>query len=62
METVLLLILILVIHHCISHLRCSHCAVAVNHRVFCGDRGNEVNDDLSKAFSRFPSFNLARVS
>lgn len=31
-------------------------------RLFCGDLGNEVNDDvLSKAFSRFPSFNLARV-
>ncbi|KAJ6858239.1 hypothetical protein NC652_040720 [Populus alba x Populus x berolinensis] len=33
-----------------------------DYRVFCGDLGNEVNDDvLSKAFSRFPSFNLARV-
>ena len=63
MEMALLLILILVIHHCISHLRCSHCAVADDYRVFCGDLGNEVNDDvLSKAFSRFPSFNLARVS
>ncbi|KAJ6951595.1 RNA-binding protein 42-like [Populus alba x Populus x berolinensis] len=32
-----------------------------DYRVFCGDLGNEVNDDvLSKAFSRFPSFNLAR--
>nr|XP_027098506.1 RNA-binding protein 42-like isoform X1 [Coffea arabica] len=32
-------------------------------RLFCGDLGNEVNDDvLSKAFSRFPSFNMARVS
>ncbi|CDP20223.1 unnamed protein product [Coffea canephora] len=31
--------------------------------LFCGDLGNEVNDDvLSKAFSRFPSFNMARVS
>nr|XP_043631902.1 RNA-binding protein 42 [Erigeron canadensis] len=31
-------------------------------RIFCGDLGNEVNDDvLSKAFSRFPSFNMARV-
>ncbi|XP_068664534.1 uncharacterized protein [Aristolochia californica] len=31
-------------------------------RVFCGDLGNEVNDEvLSKAFSRFPSFNMARV-
>ncbi|KAJ6883864.1 RNA-binding protein 42-like [Populus alba x Populus x berolinensis] len=34
-----------------------------DYRVFCGDLGNEVNDDvLSKAFSRFPSFNLARFS
>lgn len=32
-------------------------------RLFCGNLGNEVNDDvLSKAFSRFPSFNMARVS
>ncbi|KAI7730652.1 hypothetical protein M8C21_001005 [Ambrosia artemisiifolia] len=30
-------------------------------RIFCGDLGNEVNDDvLTKAFSRFPSFNMAR--
>ncbi|XP_024025173.1 RNA-binding protein 42 isoform X2 [Morus notabilis] len=34
-----------------------------DYRIFCGDLGNEVNDDvLSKAFSRFPSFNMARVS
>ncbi|KAM7269738.1 hypothetical protein ACFE04_025235 [Oxalis oulophora] len=33
-----------------------------DYRVFCGDLGNEVNDDvLSKAFSRFPSFNMAKV-
>ncbi|XP_019191828.1 PREDICTED: RNA-binding protein 42-like isoform X2 [Ipomoea nil] len=33
-----------------------------DHRLFCGDLGNEVNDDvLSKAFSRFPSFNMARM-
>ncbi|XP_016452422.1 uncharacterized protein LOC107776982 [Nicotiana tabacum] len=31
-------------------------------RLFCGDLGNEVNDDvLSKAFSRFPTFNMAKV-
>ncbi|XP_043692015.1 RNA-binding protein 42-like [Telopea speciosissima] len=31
-------------------------------RLFCGDLGNEVNDEvLSKAFSRFPSFNMAKV-
>ncbi|THU69436.1 hypothetical protein C4D60_Mb08t14400 [Musa balbisiana] len=31
-------------------------------RLFCGDLGNEVNDDiLSKAFSKYPSFNMARV-
>ncbi|CAN6279241.1 unnamed protein product, partial [Urochloa humidicola] len=31
-------------------------------RLFCGDLGNEVNDDvLTKAFSKFPSFNMARV-
>ncbi|XP_054794850.1 uncharacterized protein LOC129300310 isoform X1 [Prosopis cineraria] len=34
-----------------------------DYRLFCGDLGNEVNDDvLSKTFSRFPSFNMARVS
>ncbi|XP_065859014.1 uncharacterized protein [Euphorbia lathyris] len=33
-----------------------------DHRLFCGDLGNGVNDEvLSKAFSRFPSFNMARV-
>ncbi|KAL2497287.1 RNA-binding (RRM/RBD/RNP motif) family protein [Abeliophyllum distichum] len=33
-----------------------------DYRLFCGDLGNEVNDDvLSKAFSRFPTFNMARV-
>lgn len=37
--------------------------LADDYRLFCGDLGNEVNDDvLSKAFSRFPSFNMARVS
>ncbi|XP_039006021.1 RNA-binding protein 42-like isoform X2 [Hibiscus syriacus] len=31
-------------------------------RLFCGDLGNEVNDDvLSKAFARFPSFNMAKI-
>ncbi|XP_024544036.1 RNA-binding protein 42 [Selaginella moellendorffii] len=31
-------------------------------RLFCGDLGNEVNDEvLTKAFTRFPSFNMARV-
>ncbi|XP_065854352.1 uncharacterized protein [Euphorbia lathyris] len=33
-----------------------------DYRLFCGDLGNEVNDDvLSKAFARFPSFNMARI-
>ncbi|XP_010528758.1 PREDICTED: RNA-binding protein 42-like [Tarenaya hassleriana] len=33
-----------------------------DYRLFCGDLGNEVNDDvLSKAFSRYLSFNMARV-
>ncbi|MCD9638186.1 hypothetical protein HAX54_022007 [Datura stramonium] len=33
-----------------------------DHCSFCGDLGNEVNDDvLSKAFSRFPTFNMAKV-
>ncbi|KAG5608878.1 hypothetical protein H5410_020159 [Solanum commersonii] len=32
-----------------------------DYRLFCGDLGNEVNDDvLSKAFSRFPTFNMAK--
>lgn len=38
------------------------CVIADDYRLFCGDLGNEVNDDvLSKAFSRFPSFNMAKV-
>ncbi|CAK9205524.1 unnamed protein product [Sphagnum troendelagicum] len=33
-----------------------------DHRLFCGDLGNEVNDEvLTKAFARFSSFNMARV-
>ncbi|XP_077247722.1 uncharacterized protein LOC143887525 [Tasmannia lanceolata] len=33
-----------------------------DYRLFCGDLGNEVNDEvLSKAFTRFPSFNMGRV-
>ncbi|ERN18782.1 hypothetical protein AMTRI_Chr07g24210 [Amborella trichopoda] len=33
-----------------------------DYRLFCGDLGNEVNDEvLSKAFSRFAGFNMARV-
>lgn len=31
-------------------------------RIFCGDLGNEVNDDiLTRAFSRYPSFLKAKV-
>lgn len=34
-----------------------------DYRIFVGDLGNEVNDDmLSKAFSMFKSFNRARVN
>ncbi|KAH7543313.1 hypothetical protein FEM48_Zijuj02G0171100 [Ziziphus jujuba var. spinosa] len=41
----------------------SSCSAIYDYRLFCGDLGNEVNDDvLSKAFSRFPSFNMARVN
>ncbi|KAL3678332.1 hypothetical protein R1sor_021288 [Riccia sorocarpa] len=33
-----------------------------DHRLFCGDLGNEVNDEvLTKAFTRFATFNMARV-
>ncbi|XP_071724828.1 uncharacterized protein [Rutidosis leptorrhynchoides] len=33
-----------------------------DYRLFCGDLGNEVNDDvLTKAFARFPTFNMAKV-
>lgn len=36
---------------------------ADDYRVFCGDLGNEANDDdvLTKPFSLFPSFNMARI-
>uniref|UniRef100_A0A8C9FVS4 RRM domain-containing protein n=1 Tax=Pavo cristatus TaxID=9049 RepID=A0A8C9FVS4_PAVCR len=31
-------------------------------RIFCGDLGNEVNDDiLARAFGRYPSFLKAKV-
>ena len=31
-------------------------------RLFCGDLGNEVNDDvLTRAFNKYPSFQKARV-
>ncbi|CAI5466196.1 unnamed protein product [Closterium sp. Yama58-4] len=33
-----------------------------DHRIFCGDLGNEVNDDvLAKAFQKYASFNKAKV-
>ncbi|KAI3984822.1 hypothetical protein MKX01_039439 [Papaver californicum] len=33
-----------------------------DYHLFCGDLGNEVNDEvLSKAFTRFPTFNMARA-
>ncbi|XP_050224991.1 uncharacterized protein LOC126674563 [Mercurialis annua] len=33
-----------------------------DYRLFCGDLGNEVNDDvITKAFAKFPSFNMAKV-
>lgn len=48
---------------CFSHAWQNCWLPADDYRLFCGDLGNEVNDDvLSKAFSRFPSFNMAKVS
>ncbi|KAL6899574.1 hypothetical protein ACP4OV_006232 [Aristida adscensionis] len=39
-----------------------HMGFSNDFRLFCGDLGNEVNDDiLTKAFSKYPSFNMARV-
>ncbi|KAI8805786.1 hypothetical protein BJ742DRAFT_665706, partial [Cladochytrium replicatum] len=33
-----------------------------DYRIFCGDLGNEVNDDmLQKAFSKYPTFQKAKV-
>ena len=33
-----------------------------DYRIFCGDLGNDVNDDtLAKSFSRYPSFQKAKV-
>jgi len=33
-----------------------------DYRIFCGDLGNEVNDNaLAKAFSKYPSFAKAKV-
>ena len=35
---------------------------ADDHRMFCGDLGNEVNDEvLAKAFTRFPTYIMSRV-
>ncbi|KAL6633957.1 hypothetical protein ACP70R_026628 [Stipagrostis hirtigluma subsp. patula] len=46
---------------CYSFDAC-HMGFSNDFRLFCGDLGNEVNDDvLTKAFSRYPSFNMARV-
>lgn len=36
--------------------------VSDDFRLFCGDLGNEVTDDiLTRAFNRYPSFQRARV-
>lgn len=53
---------LILLKHCLFfHLLISQ-HLADDYRLFCGDLGNEVNDDvLSKAFARFPSFNMARV-
>ncbi|KAL0744424.1 hypothetical protein Bca4012_085937 [Brassica carinata] len=45
----------------IDFLRLSVSDFPDDYRLFCGDLGNEVNDDvLSKAFARFPTFNMAK--
>lgn len=39
-----------------------HHPPADDFRIFCGDLGNEVNDDiLARAFARYPSFLKAKV-
>lgn len=46
---------------CVSSIELS-LHVADDFRIFCGDLGNEVNDDiLARAFSRYPSFLKAKV-
>jgi RNA recognition motif-containing protein len=44
---------------CIS---CMASPIAGDYRIFCGDLGNEVSDELlAKAFRRYPSFQKAKV-
>ncbi|KAK4720816.1 hypothetical protein R3W88_011049 [Solanum pinnatisectum] len=47
-----------------SEYELTYCSNGVtdDYRLLCGNLGNEVNDDvLSKAFSRIPTFNRAKV-
>lgn len=38
------------------------CFVADDFRIFCGDLGNDVTDEvLTRAFNKYPSFQRARV-
>lgn len=44
----------------IKYISC--CDFSDDFRIFCGDLGNEVNEDiLSRAFTKYPSFQRARV-
>lgn len=55
--------LIFILARCMAYVFLLYWHSTDDYRLFCGDLGNEVNDDvLSKAFSRFPSFNMAKVS
>jgi len=63
MTSLLSVPLCLIPHPSLVYLGFNSQQFADDYRLFCGDLGNEVNDDvLSKAFSRFPSFNMARVT
>ncbi|GFZ05958.1 RNA-binding (RRM/RBD/RNP motifs) family protein [Actinidia rufa] len=58
----LLSVLARVVAITLSSLECIYCSDSMIIVYFVVDLGNEVNDDvLSKAFARFPSFNMAKV-
>lgn len=48
--------------HCTSNTSKICVYIADDYRIFCGDLGNDVNDDtLAKAFSKYPTFLKAKV-
>ena len=47
---------------CVCVCVCTCLSSPDDYRIFCGDLGNDVNDDtLAKAFSKYPTFLKAKV-